>query len=91
MLSRTTPPTAKLVRDVLAEWVYERVDPTPSKRVDHTLHRLDVLSKLLQLKVAVLPAKGEMAGSDPVVGIAGDVRIPGHGTAGRSEGEETEP
>ena len=45
MLSRTTPPTAKLVRDVLAECVYERVDHTPSKRVDHTLHRLEVLSK----------------------------------------------
>ena len=37
--------TAKLVREVLGEWVYEKVGHTPSKRVDHTLHRLDLLSK----------------------------------------------
>jgi hypothetical protein len=55
--------TARLVREVLGEWVYERVDPTPSKRVDHTLHRLDLLSKQLQLKIALLPAKGDMVGS----------------------------
>jgi hypothetical protein len=32
-----------------------------------------------------------MPSSEPVVGIAGDVRIPGHGTARHGEGEETEP
>jgi len=52
----TTP--SKLVREVLAEWVYGKVDHTPSQRVDHTLHRLDVLSKRLQLAVAVLPTNG---------------------------------
>ena len=44
---RTT--TAKIVREVLAEWVYERVSHTPSEKVSHTLHRLDVLARGLQL------------------------------------------
>jgi hypothetical protein len=83
--------TAKLVRDVLAEWAYERVDPTPSKRVDHTLHRLDLLSKQLQLKVAILPAKGEVVGSEFEVRPAGHVRIPGHETVQHDEDEKTEP
>jgi hypothetical protein len=51
-------------------WVHERVDPTPSKRVDHTLHRLGFLAKELQLKVAVLPELG--------IEVAGHVPIPGH-------------
>jgi hypothetical protein len=81
--------TAKLVREVLGEWVYEKVDHTPSKRVDHTLHRLDLLSKQLQLKVAVLPGGGDMIGSQVVVRSAGHVRIPGSGVV-RHE-EETAP
>jgi len=72
--------TAKLVREVLGEWVFEKVDHTPSKKVDHTLHKLDLLSKQLQLKVAVLPAKGDTADSELVVRSAGTVRIPGRGT-----------
>ena len=65
---------AKLVREIVAEWVFERVDHTPLKRVDHTLHRLDVLSKQLQLELAVLPAKeaGELT-----VAVAGHVTVPG--------------
>jgi len=74
--------TAKLVREVLAEWMYERVD--------HTLHRLNLLSKQLQLKLVVLPAQGDTPGSEPVVPIAGDVRIPGHGAVEHEE-EEAEP
>lgn len=81
--------TAKLVREVLSEWVYEKVDHTPSKRVDHTLHRLDLLSKQLQLKVAVLPAKGDMVGSELVVRSAGHVRIPGRGTIRHEEDTES--
>ena len=69
--------TAKLVREVLAEWMYERVSHTPSERVSHTLRRLDLLSKQLQLKVAVLPAERDAPGSEPVVGVAGHVQIPG--------------
>src|SRR5208282_2222468 len=83
--------TAKLVREVLAEWMYERVDHTPSQRVDHTLHRLDLLSKQLQLKVAVLPAEGDAPGSEPVVGVAGHVQIPGHEGAEHEEVQEKEP
>ena len=83
--------TAKLVREVLSEWVFEKVDHTPSKRVDHTLHRLDLLSKQLQLKVAVLPAKGDTAGSEFVVRSAGTVRIPGRGTVRQEEEEDTGP
>ena len=65
---------AKLVREIVAEWVFERVDHTPLKRVDHTLHRLDVLSKQLQLELAVLPAKeaGELT-----VAVADHVTVPG--------------
>jgi len=66
--------TAKLVREIVAEWVYQRVDYTPSTRVDYTLRRLGLLSKRLQLKVARLPAKEEAM----VVRPAGHVRIPGH-------------
>ena len=80
--------TAKLVREVLSEWVFEKVDHTPSKKVDHTLHKLDLLSKQLQLKVAVLPAKGDTADSELVVRSAGTVRIPGRGTV-RYEEEDT--
>jgi hypothetical protein len=83
--------TAKLVREVLSEWVFEKVDHTSSKRVDHTLHRLDLLSKQLQLKVAVLPAKGHTAGSERVVRSAGTVRIPGRGTVRQEEEEDTGP
>ena len=62
-----TAHNARLVRDVLAEWVYEKVS--------HTLHRLDVLSKQLQLKVAVLPpGEGE---SSRKVQVAGELTIPG--------------
>jgi hypothetical protein len=67
------------VREVLSEWVYEKVGHTHSKRVDHTLHRLDLLSKHLQLKVAVLPAEGDMIGSKVVVRSAGHVRIADRG------------
>ena len=69
--------TAKLVREIVAEWVYERVDYTPSTRVDHTLRKLDLLSKRLQLKVATLPAKEEANSLAMVVRPAGHVRIPG--------------
>jgi hypothetical protein len=69
--------SAKLTREVLAEWMYERVAYTPLKKVDYTLHRLDVLSKQLQLKVAVLPA-GENGGSSKVQ-VAGELTIPGEG------------
>ncbi|MGA2626977.1 MAG: hypothetical protein ABSF63_07945 [Candidatus Bathyarchaeia archaeon] len=67
------------MREVYSEWVYEKVGHTPSKRVDHTLHRLDLLSKQLQLKVAVLPAERDMVGSKVVVRSAGHVRIAGRG------------
>jgi hypothetical protein len=67
------------VREVLAEWVYEKVDHTPSGRVDHTLHRLDVLSKQLQLKVAILPSHGGVDGSELGLYPAGELRIPGEG------------
>jgi hypothetical protein len=76
---------AKLAREVLGEWVYEKVDPTPSQRVDHTLHRLDLLSKQLQLKVALPPAKVDIADSGLVVRSAGHVRIPGQRKACRSD------
>jgi hypothetical protein len=69
--------TAKLVREIVAEWVYEKVDHTPSRRVDHTLRKLDFLSKRLQLKVATLPAR-EADSRSVVVRPAGHVRIPGH-------------
>lgn len=81
-LHRTT--TAKLAREILAEWVYERVSHTPSKKVSHTLHRLDVLAKQLQLKVAVLPAEENPGEPELVLRPAGHVRVPGH------EGEEAE-
>lgn len=81
---------AKLVREVLAEWMYERVDPTPSKRVDHTLRRLDLLSKQLQLKLAVLPAEETISGSEGVVRIAGTVRIPGERAEKHEEEKQAE-
>ena len=56
------------MREVLGEWVYEKVD--------HTLHRLDLLPKQFQLKVAVQPAEGDMVGPEVVVRSAGHVRIP---------------
>jgi len=74
--------TAKLVREIVAEWVYQRVDYTPSTRVDYTLRRLGLLSKRLQLKVARLPAKEEVM----VVRLAGHVRIPGHEPVVEQEG-----
>ena len=79
----TTP--SKLVREVLAEWVYGKVDHTPSQRVDHTLHRLDVLSKRLQLAVAVLPING--GGEDYSLKLqpAGEVTIPGGGKVEHGE------
>ena len=45
--------------EVLAEWMYEKVDHTASRRVDHTLRRLDLLSNQLQLKVVVLATRGD--------------------------------
>jgi len=63
----TTP--AKIARDVLAEWAYDRVSHTPSQRVSHTLHSLDALAKQLQLKVAVLP--------ETIIWPAGSVQVPG--------------
>ena len=75
--------TARLVREVLGEWVYGKVDHTPSNRVDHTLDRLDMLSKQLQLKVAVLSANEDVA-----VRSAGTVLIPGRGTVRH---EDTQP
>ena len=45
------------------------------KKVDYTLHRLDVLSKQLQLKVAVLPPGEEE--SSRKVQVAGELTIPG--------------
>jgi len=57
------------VREIVADWVYERVG--------HTLHKLDLLSKRLQLKVATLPAR-EADSLSMVVRLAGHVRIPGH-------------
>jgi len=80
---RTTP--ARLVREVLAEWLYERVCYTPSEKVCHTLQRLDVLAKQLQLKVAVLPTSGGEE-SALILRSAGEVKIPGH--AGRRRKEE---
>ena len=77
---------AKLVREVLAEWVYEKVDHTPSEKVDHTLHRLDVLSKQLQLKVVVLPTNRGAEDSELRVLPAGEVRVPGQKVA-RHEAE----
>jgi len=44
-LPRTIENVLRVDSEVLAEWVYEKVGHTPSKRVDHTLHRLDLLSK----------------------------------------------
>ena len=69
--------TAGLVREVLAEWVRERVDPTPSKRVDHTLHALDFLAKRLELKVARLPADLDSHGSELGIRVAGNVKVAG--------------
>jgi hypothetical protein len=80
--------TAKLVREVLAEWMYDRVSLTPSERVSHTLRRLDLLSKQLQLKLAVLPAVGSMPGSEGGVRIAGTVRISGHEAVEHEEEKE---
>jgi hypothetical protein len=68
---------AQLVREVLAEWVYERVDHTPSKRVDHTLRRLDVLFKQFGLRVAMLPGDGGREQSGLRVRVAGEVKVPG--------------
>jgi hypothetical protein len=65
------------VREIVAEWVYQRVDHTPSTRVDYTLRKLDLLSKRLQLKVVALPAKEEADSLVMVVRPAGHVRIPG--------------
>jgi hypothetical protein len=65
------------VREIVAEWVYQRVDHTPSTRVDYTLHKLDLLSKRLQLKVATLPTNEEANSLVMVVRPAGHVRIPG--------------
>jgi hypothetical protein len=69
--------SAGLVREVLAEWVAERVDPTPSKRVDHTLHRLSGLLMRLELKVASLPGNGEQGHHPDLVRIAStdDVKV----------------
>ena len=79
----TTP--SKLVREVLAEWVYGKVDHTPSQRVDHTLHRLDVLSKQLQLALAVLPTNGGGEGYSLMPRPAGEVTIPGGGKVQHGE------
>ena len=72
-LHHTTP--AKLLREILAEWAFERVDHTPLQRVDHTLRRLDVLFKQLQLKIAMLPSSAA-GGSEPVLYVAGSLRTP---------------
>ena len=56
----------------------EGVDHTPSKRVDPTLHRLDVLAKGLQLKVAMLRAGETMEHSR--IRMAGELGIPGEST-----------
>ena len=79
--------SSKLVREVLAEWVYERVDNTSSKRVEHALYTLDLLSKRLQLKVAVFPAKGDEDASELVLESAGHRTTP-VARATESEGEE---
>lgn len=52
------------------------MDHTPLKRVDHTLRRLDVLSKRLQLRVAALPTCQGSDISELQVHIAGDVEVP---------------
>lgn len=58
----------------MAEWVYERVGPTSKDRVGHTLHRLDALSKRLQLKLLQLPGEASGTNSGMMVAIAGEVR-----------------
>jgi hypothetical protein len=69
----TTP--SKLTRDVISEWVYDRID-TSSNGVGRSLHKMDVLLKRLQLKVAILaPAGGEDSAAR--VYDAGRVRVPG--------------
>jgi hypothetical protein len=82
---------ARLVREVLAEWVYEKVDHTPSKRVDHTLQNLDLLSKQLQLKVAVLPTNGGEEDSALKLWPAGEVTIPGQGRVRYEEEGTVQP
>jgi len=67
--------TANLTREVLAEWVYDRVDTTTSG-IDRALHRLDVLSKRLQLRVAVLPSAEAKEDSADKVYVAGGLKVP---------------
>jgi hypothetical protein len=82
--------TARLVREVLSEWVHERVESTPSKRVDYTLQRLDGLVMRLQLKVASLPESGEHGQGLGTVSVAGGLKLPSE-TEHADESKEAPP
>ncbi len=65
--------TAELVREVLAEWVHERVDSTRKGRVDATLHTLDLLAKTLQLEFTGVNLRIKPAGN-----VAVGLVVPAH-------------